>query len=129
MPTLRFDIKKDWLLYLFVANYALLIGRMTLGLWSSEGINIFSSYSLAPDAAQMVLDANKIYWSKTCFLFGTLFLFALNFDFRFAFGVAAVFWAGSLSLMFAPTPILLVTLLGAAALCGQQIWRKQILSR
>ena len=126
MPILRFDIKKDWLLYLFVANYAYLIGRMTLGLWFGEGTNIFASYSSATDVGQVVLDANKVYWSKTCFLFGTLFLVVMNVDFRFAVGIAAAFWAGSLMLMFGPTSTLIATLAVAVILCIQQIWRGQV---
>ena len=126
MPGLRFDIKKDWLIYLFVANYAFMIGRMTLGLWSADGINIFTSYSIAPDDAQLILDANKIYWSKTCFLFSTLLMFALNVDFRFAVGAAATFWAVSLMVMFSVTPTLIGGTIFGLALCAQQIWRGEV---
>ncbi|MEM1401907.1 MAG: hypothetical protein AAGG55_01130 [Pseudomonadota bacterium] len=126
MPGLRFDIKKDWLIYLFVANYGFMIGRMTLGLWSAEGINIFTSYSIAPDASQLILDANKIYWSKTCFLFSTLLMFSLNVDFRFAVGAAATFWAVSLMVMFSVTPTLIGGTIFGLALCAQQIWRGDV---
>ena len=127
MRALRFDLRKDWLFYAFVVSYALLIGRMTIGLWFGDGINIFATYSPAVDATQMLMDANKIYWSKTCFLFGTLALFSLNIDYRFAVACGAAFWSASLIGMFTLTPILGVTLAGALALCVQQVWRRQVL--
>ena len=110
MKLLRFDFKQDWIFHLFVFGYLLLILRMSYALWIGDGINIFISYSSALTAEELLVDANKIYWSKTCFLFLTLLLFTLNFDYRFAAGIAASFWSISLILMFELSPILLFVL-------------------
>ncbi|MCI4671854.1 MAG: hypothetical protein MRZ79_27175 [Bacteroidia bacterium] len=128
MNKLRYKLGKDWLFYLMVLGYAYLIINMTVKLWFGGGINIFATYSDAADPAAMLIDANKVYWSKTCFLFLTLLLYGLNFDYRFASGLAASFWSGSLMLMFAPSPVLIFVALIGNALVGQQIWRKQVFS-
>ena len=128
MKLLRYKIRTDGLFYLFVLSYAYLILNMTLRLWFGEGINIFSTYSEATTAAEMLVDANKVYWSKTCFLFLSLLLYSLNFDYRMAVGIAATFWSSSLMLMFSPSPILIgVTLMGGG-LVAQQLVRKQVFS-
>ncbi|MEL7339440.1 MAG: hypothetical protein AAGM67_03060, partial [Bacteroidota bacterium] len=79
-------------------------------------------------ATEMLVDANKVYWSKTCFLFLTILLYALNFDYRFVAGVAASFWAASLILMFGASPVLLAVASVGLTLVIQQIVRKQIFS-
>ena len=129
MKILRYRIQTDWAFYLLVIGYAYLIINMTLRLWFGEGINIFATYSAATTDAEMLIDANKVYWSKTCFLFLTLLLYALNFDYRFVVGVAAGFWSGSLILMFGTSPILLAVALLGTALVIQQILRKQLRQR
>ena len=123
---LRYPLSTDWPLYLLILAYTTLIVRMTYGLWFGDGINIFASYSDATDPAQVILDANKVYWSKTCFLFGTLLLVALNVDFRAAVGATALFWAGSLTLMFGTSVTLLATLVLGALLLGLQVYRSQL---
>lgn len=128
MQTLRYPLRTDWVFYLLVVGYAYLILNMTIRLWLGEGINIFATYSKAPTAAEMLVDANKVYWSKTCFLFLTLLLFGLNVDYRFAAGFAASFWAGSLIFMFGPSPILLLVAGLGITLVIQQLVRKQTLS-
>ncbi len=128
MKNLRYNIRTDWLFYLLVIGYAYLIVKMTFSLWFGGGVNIFATYSDAPTAAEMLIDANKVYWSKTCFLFLTILLYALNFDYRFAAGGAASFWAVSLILMFGASPVLLAVALVGGALVVQQVLRKQILS-
>ncbi|MEL6969027.1 MAG: hypothetical protein AAFO02_02565 [Bacteroidota bacterium] len=128
MKNLRYNIRTDWLFYLLVIGYAYLIVKMTFSLWFGGGVNIFATYSDAPTAAEMLVDANKVYWSKTCFLFLTIFLYALNFDYRFAAGCAASFWAGSLILMFGVNPVLLAVALVGVALVVQQVVRKQVFS-
>ena len=111
-----------------VIGYAYLILKLTFSLWLGEGGNVFTTYSDATTNAEMLIDANKVYWSKTCFLFLTLLLYSLNFDYRFAAGLASTFWAVSLILMFGVSPILIgVTILGIA-LFVQQIFRKQVFS-
>lgn len=122
----RYSLATDWPLYLLILAYTALIVRMTHGLWFGDGINIFASYSSPTDPAQAIMDANKVYWSKTCFLFGTLLLVALSFDFRAAVGLAALFWSGSLVLMFGLTPTLATTLILAAPLFGLQVYRAQV---
>lgn len=128
MKKLRYKIRSDWAFYLMIVGYSYLIINMTLRLWFGGGINIFVSYSEATSSATMLIDANKVYWSKTCFLFLTLFLYFLNFDYRFAAGFGATFWAGSLILMFGFSPILLMVLFTGMVLLVQQVLRKQIFS-
>lgn len=128
MKNLRYKISTDWVFYLMVLGYAYLIINMTLRLWFGGGINIFATYSEAATASEMLVDANKVYWSKTCFLFYTLLLYALNFDYRFALGVGATFWSSTLILMFGTSPVLIgVGFLGGLLLV-QQILRKQVFS-
>ncbi len=128
MKNLRYNLRTDWLFYLLVISYAYLILNMTSRLWFGGGINIFASYSTASTPADMLVDANKVYWSKTCFLFLTIFLYSLNLDYRFVAGAAASFWAGSLIIMFGPTPVLISVAILGTALITQQVLRKQILS-
>ena len=128
MKNLRYHIRTDWLFYLLIIGYAYLILNMSFRLWFGDGINIFAGYSKAATAAEMFIDANKVYWSKTSFLFLTLLLYFLNFDYRFAAGIAASFWAGSLMLMFGPTLILVCVALLGLGLVVQQIVRKHIRS-
>jgi len=101
---------------------------MTLRLWFGGGVNIFASYSNVT-GAKVLIDANKVYWSKTCFLFLSILLYALNFDYRFAVGLAATFWAVSLILMFGPTPVLFGVMLVGVILVVQQKFRNQIFSK
>ena len=122
---LRYHILKDWLFYLLLIGYGYLIFNMTYGLWFGGGVNIFASYSDAATVAEITADANKVYWAKTCFLFGTFLLVALNFDFRTAAGMGAIFWSGSLIIMFGATPVLLVVAALGILLTGQQIRRGQ----
>lgn len=129
MTQLRYNFRTDWLFYLLVIGYAYLIINMTLRLWFGEGINIFATYSDARNPAEMLHDANKVYWSKTCFLFLTLLLYAFNLDYRFVAGIAASFWANSLILMFGPSPILIIVSLLGGSLIIQQIVRKQTFSK
>lgn len=124
MLALRYQLNSDWLFYLFLLSYGYLIARMSFGLWFDGGINIFSSYSNATEPAAVLLDANKVYWSKTCFLFGTILLAGLNVDFRAAVGIAAAFWSGSLIVMFGASPVLVATMILAAMLISQQCWRR-----
>ncbi|MEO1712778.1 MAG: hypothetical protein AAFU60_05525 [Bacteroidota bacterium] len=121
---LRYKLQTDWAFYLLVLGYSYLILNMTVRLWFGEGINIFATYSDAPTAAEMLVDANKVYWSKTCFLFLTLLLYSLNFDYRFATGIGASFWSGTLILMFGPSPVLLAVGILGMLLVTQQIVRK-----
>ncbi|MEM6536998.1 MAG: hypothetical protein AAF668_04640 [Pseudomonadota bacterium] len=129
MPKFRYSLRTDWLFYLLIVSYAYLIGTMTEALWFGGGVNIFASYSDATTAEQMVVDANKVYWSKTSFLFLSMFLFGMNFDYRAALGIAASFWAGSLIYMFGPTPVLGVALLNAVGLIVLQTIRGEIWTR
>lgn len=123
---LRYPLKTDWPIYLLILAYATLIVRMTHGLWFGDGINVFASYSTPTDPAQVILDANKVYWSKTCFLFGTMLLIGFRVDFRAAVSLAALFWAGSLMLMFGLTFTLGFTLVLAALIFGLQVYRGQL---
>lgn len=123
---LRYPLHSDWPFYLFLVAYGSLIARMTWGLWFGDGVNIFTNYTNTTDPAQFIVDANKVYWSKTCFLFGTLLLVVLNVDFRAAVGLAALYWAGTLIMMFNATPTLLVTLALGTVLFGLQVFRSQI---
>ncbi|MEM7335851.1 MAG: hypothetical protein AAF490_27485 [Chloroflexota bacterium] len=122
----RYKIVENWLFYLFVIGYAYFVLNMTLQLWFGDGINIFATYSEATIAAEIIVDANKVYWSKTTFLFLTLFLYAFNLDYRFAVGVGAAFWSFSLILMFGLAPILIMNVVLGPLLILQQVWRKQI---
>ncbi|MEL6676772.1 MAG: hypothetical protein AAFR61_31470 [Bacteroidota bacterium] len=126
MHKLRYNLRTDGVFYLLIIGYAYLILNMSLRLWFGEGINIFATYSTAASLADMLVDANKVYWSKTCFLFLTLFLYFLNFDYRFAAGVGASFWSISLILMFGPSPVLLGVAGIGLALLAQQLLRKQV---
>ncbi len=126
---MRYPIKTDWLFYLFLASYAYLILSMTYRLWFGDGVNIFATYSDATVQAQVVLDANKVYWSKTCFLFGTLLLTGIGLDFRAALGTAASFWAMSLILMFGNSMTLIGSLVMGLALVALQAKRRQIFAR
>lgn len=128
MKNLRYRIRKDWIFYLLVLGYSYLILNMTFRLWFGGGVNIFASYTEITTLEETLLNANKVYWSKTCFLFLTLFLFSLNFDYRFVVGVAATFWATSLIVMFGINPTLLMVTLMGVALIIQQVLRKQMLS-
>lgn len=123
MRGLRYSLRTDWLFYLFLASYAYLIINMTVRLWLGGGVNIFASYSDAVTSAQFIADANKIYWSKSCFLFGTLLLIGLNISFRAAFGLGATFWAGSLILMFGISPNVLGALILGMLIVIQQMRR------
>lgn len=126
MLKLRYAVQKDWPFYVLVIGYAYLVIRMTFGLWFGDGVNIFASYSEPASSTQILIDANKVYWSKTSYLFLTIILYTLNFDYRFAAGFAAGFWSSSLILMFGPTPTLVFTLVMSLVLIAQQIQRKQI---
>ena len=123
---LRYKIQKDWLFYLLVAGYVYFVANMTIRLWFGGGINIFATYSETVIAAEMIVDANYVYWSKTTFLFLTMFLYSLNVDYRMAAGIGATFWAWSLIIMFGPAQILIMTGVVGPLMIAQQIWRKQI---
>ncbi|MEM1195950.1 MAG: hypothetical protein AAGH57_07590 [Pseudomonadota bacterium] len=125
---MRYSLKTDWLFYVFLASYAYLILNMTIRLWFGDGINIFATYSDATLPAQAIVDANKVYWSKTCFLFGTLLLTGIGLDFRAAAGTAASFWSTSLILMFGPSLNLIGALVMGVALVALQIKRQQFLA-
>lgn len=126
MSVPRFSLRQDWLFYLLVVSYTYTLGRMTLALWFGDGVNIFTTYTDATDQAAFILDANKVYWAKSGFLFSTLLLIALNFDVRVAVGVAASFWASSLILMFGATATLIFVLALGVALVAQQVLRRQM---
>lgn len=100
MNLFRYPLKSDWAFYLLVFGYLYTLGRMTLALWFGDGVNIFATYSDAVAPPDVLLDANKVYWSKSLYLFSTLFLMALNVDIRAAVGTAAILWSGSLILIF-----------------------------
>lgn len=123
MTSLRYQIRSDWLFYLLVLSYAYLVVSMTYRLWSGGEVNIFATYSDAATAPEMIVDANKVYWSKTCFLFGTLLLIGLNVDIRAAAGLGATFWSASLIVMFGASPVLLLAFGIGFLLVGQQILR------
>ncbi len=124
----RYEVSKDWVFYIFVIGYAYFVTNMTYFLWFGGGVNIFATYSDAATAAEVIVDHNKIYWSKTTFLFLTLFLYAFNLDYRFAVGLGATFWSVSLLLMFGPAPILIMNVVLGSLLIIQQIWRNQVFS-
>ncbi|MEM6964980.1 MAG: hypothetical protein AAF573_09455 [Bacteroidota bacterium] len=128
MKNLRYNIRRDWAFYLLIIGYSYLILNMTFRLWLGDGINIFANYSEAASAAEMLVDANKVYWSKTCFLFLTLLLYFLNFDYRFAAGFGATFWSISLIFIFGTSPILIGVAINGGILVIQQVLRKQIFS-
>lgn len=129
MVSLRYQIRTDWLFYLLVLSYAYLVCRMTYALWLGGGVNIFASYSDAATASEMIIDANKVYWSKTCFLFGTLLLVGLNVDIRAAAGLGATFWSASLIAMFGASPTLIAALVIGLLLVGQQVLRKAFFAK
>jgi hypothetical protein len=124
---LRYSLRGNWLFYLLVTAYGVLIVRMTLSLWFGDGINIFASYSAASTASEMIVDANYVYWSKTCFLFMTLLLVSLRFDCRFAIGVACTFWATSLITMFGASTVLLVAGVLGVSIALLQVYRGEVM--
>ncbi|MEM7268760.1 MAG: hypothetical protein AAF401_05860 [Pseudomonadota bacterium] len=126
MAVFRYKLRTDWLFYILLVSYALTLGNMTVQLWFGGGINIFANYSDAASSATAIADANKVYWSKSCFLFSALLLIGLNVEIRAAFGVAAVFWSSSLLLVFGPTPPLIFTFLLGLALIGLQVRRREL---
>lgn len=126
MIKLRYNIWTNWPFYLLVLGYVYLVFNMTYALWFGDGVNIFASYSEPTTSAAILLDANKVYWSKTSFLFLTLFLYSFGLDYRFVAGVGATFWASSLIIMFGPTGTLLFTLVIGIILIGQQLWFNQV---
>ncbi|MEM7031987.1 MAG: hypothetical protein AAF629_20710 [Chloroflexota bacterium] len=128
MIKLRYSVRTDWLFYLFVLSYSYLVISMTVSLWFGGGVNIFASYSEAATIDEIIVDANKVYWSKTTFLFLTLFLYSFRLDYRFVAGLGATFWSLSLILMFGTTQNLIIAAFIGVGLIVQQIWRKQILS-
>ena len=130
MNLFRYPLKSDWAFYLIVFGYLYTLGRMTLALWFGDGVNIFATYSSAVAPPDVLLDANKVYWSKSLYLFSTLFLMALNVDIRAAVGIAAILWSTSLILIFgAFSPPMGVALgLGVIAV-GLQLKRGEFFSR
>ncbi|WOE75538.1 hypothetical protein [Alterisphingorhabdus coralli] len=125
---MRYSLKSDWLFYLFLLSYAYLIINMTARLWFGDGVNIFASYSDAALPAQVIIDANKVYWSKTCFLFSILLLMGLNVDFRAAAGLGGVFWSSSLMIMFGFSQTLIGAFAMGLLLVALQLWRGQFFS-
>lgn len=123
MAKLRYHVRTDWLFYLLVLSYAYLVFKMTYQLWFGGGINVFATYSDAATASELLVDANRVYWSKTCFLFGTLLLLGVNVDIRAAAGLGATFWSASLIVMFGASPVLLLAFGIGFLLVGQQILR------
>jgi hypothetical protein len=126
MTFLRYPLKTNWMFYLLIIAYAFLIVRMTFALWFGDGINIFATYSGAHTAEDMLVDANYVYWSKTCFLFLTMSLVALNVDFRFAIGLACSFWAISLTLMFGASWVLVIAATLGILLVALQLIRREV---
>lgn len=127
MSLFRYPLKTDWPFYLLVVGYLYTIGRMTLALWFGDGVNIFATYSDAATLDAVVLDANKVYWTKSGFLFSALFLIALNLDVRAAFGMAATFWATAIIVIFGATTLpVIASLVNGLVLIGLQIYRKQV---
>ena len=127
MFSLRYSIKSDWHFYLLIVAYGGLVGRMTLALWFGEGVNIYETYSSASDATEMLIDANYVYWSKTGFLFLSLFLVSLNFDYRFAVGVACSFWSISLISMFGGSLVLFAAAALGIVLVAIQVRRRGVI--
>lgn len=127
MSLFRYPFKTDWPFYLLVLGYLYTIGRMTLALWFGDGVNVFATYSDAVALDAVVLDANRVYWTKSGFLFSALFLLALNLDVRAAFGLAATFWATAIILIFGATTLpVIASLANGLVLIGLQIYRKQV---
>lgn len=126
MLKLRYPIRENVFFYLLLLSYAYLVISMTYALWFGGGVNIFASYSEPTTTAGIILDANKVYWSKTTFLFSTILLYALNLDYRLVAGLGMTFWAGSLIIMFGPTTTLVVGVLIGTCLIAQQIWGREI---
>ncbi|MEM7346419.1 MAG: hypothetical protein AAF485_19435 [Chloroflexota bacterium] len=124
----RYEVSKNWLFYIFVIGYAYFVTNMTYSLWFGGGVNIFATYSDAATVAEVIVDHNKIYWSKTTFLFLTLFLYAFNLDYRFVVGLGATFWSVSLLLMFGSAPILIMNVVLGSLLIVQHIWWNRIFS-
>lgn len=130
MNPFRYSLKTDWAFYLIVLGYLYTLGRMTLALWFGDGVNIFATYSDASASSEVLLDANKVYWSKSLYLFSTLFLMAINVDIRAAVGIAAFLWASSLILMFgAFSPAMGVALGLGIFLVGLQIKRGEFFAQ
>lgn len=73
---------------------------MTVALWFGDGVNVFATYTDVTERAAFTLDANKVYWTKSLFLFSTIFLMAINVDIRAAVGIAAMLWSGLLIAIF-----------------------------
>lgn len=127
MSLLRYPLKSDWPFYLLVLGYLYTIGRMTFALWFGDGVNIFATYSDAAALEAVVLDANKVYWAKSGFLFSALFLIALNLDVRAAFGLAGTFWAMAIIVIFGATSIpVIASLVNGLVLIALQIYRQQV---
>ena len=125
MIKMRYNIRTDWLFYLLVLGYVYLVTNMTVQLWFGDGVNIFASYSEPTTLDATILDANKVYWSKTTFLFLTILLYSIGLDCRFVAGLGSVFWSFSLIAMFGPTPTLLAVALVGIGLVLQHLWRQQ----
>ena len=127
MSLFRYPLKTDWPFYLLVVGYLYTIGRMTLSLWFGDGINVFATYSDAVALDAVVLDANKVYWTKSGFLFSSLLLIALNLDVRAAFGIAATFWATASIVSFGATTLpVIMSLVNGLVLVGLQVYRGQV---
>ncbi|MEM6914297.1 MAG: hypothetical protein AAF511_10010 [Pseudomonadota bacterium] len=126
MAGLNTYLQRNWLFFIFLASYGYAITSMTMGLWFGDGVNIFASYSSASTLPEVIIDANKVYWAKTSFLFLTLLLLGLNLNARAAAGLGATFWSTSLIVMFGPTPTLVFTLALGVLLIAQQIRRKRL---
>ncbi|MEO1658397.1 MAG: hypothetical protein AAFR65_11805 [Pseudomonadota bacterium] len=122
-------IRANGIFYVLVMSYGYLIYNMPSALWFGDGVNIFATYSDAQGLSEVVLDANKVYWSKTCFLFLTLLLLALSFDFRAAAGIGAVFWASSLILMFGASTTLIGVLILGGLLILQQVLKGKVFAQ
>lgn len=125
MPLFRYSLKTDWPFYLLGAGYLYTLGRMTLALWFGDGVNVFATYSDAALPPEVILDANKVYWTKSGFLFSALLLIGFNVDIRAAFGLAAMFWASSIMLIFGAITIpVLASFSNGALLVGLQLYRR-----
>ncbi|MEM9572967.1 MAG: hypothetical protein AAF996_15995 [Pseudomonadota bacterium] len=130
MNLFRYSLKTDWAFYLIVIGYLYTLGRMTLALWFGDGVNIFATYSDAVAPPEILLDANKVYWSKSLYLFSTLFLMALNVDIRAAVGIAAILWSASLILIFGAFSSAMAVALGLGFIVvALQVKRGEFFSR
>ena len=129
MLSLGRTIRDNGLFYILVVSYGVMIFNMTSALWFGDGVNIFATYTDAATLPEVLIDHNKVYWSKTSFLFLTLLLLALNVDFRAAAGLAAVFWSSSLIVMFGGSPTLAFVLLLGVLLISQQIMTKRFFGK